>query len=684
MNKLLFFIQTLVRIALVATCLLAIFGFLPYMLWGHKIIAAAYNERSLPFLNNIIEGRHVHPLTFYFKLADQFLFPWELIVLKLINILTLLYAFLWLVQKRSWAMIIITALFLWALWVRFPNLDRPLGDHHEWVTEHTLIILKNWEAQGALQHGFRLLMTFPGDCNKWVFDYFGRLMSPSGDGYYVSFPPGAVLWPYLIFKLFSLPVSVFGLQSFNILCHLISTLIFFGIIKKILSSSFYPKDGIALIGAIFFIFMPSHLWFFSNIYSWDIFWFYAWIAAVALTLHLKERIDTHQPYPKALFFLGLNLFVLIYSDYYGVLYAFTVILWAASHLRRDKAYKDVIFTVLISTIVTILLTIIQNASVDSLNSLMQCLISNRKNYPFNGLEDLTQLSRHAEVAFRVAAWPVFAAILWLIVQEKKKIFSLLSSPERTALYLFFFPSFIFLIVQIHWSSVHDYSMLRWTPFFILLFIILLSKIRLPLYWPIKILVCFLIFKFIVLSISYYQACFVYSGDVSFFQRQGEAIQKNSKPDETIFAITAMTEGIDPRFTYYIKKNVQVVQSNLEALGWLSVYQKPKGVVFTLDEQKGILGIERVSLQDIKQLFKKENISTMRIDQAGFNQISSVDFYFNNGTKRRMEFKNGSLVHNTLFDAQGQKSEELVTDYWTLTSDSYEYTAEGVITDHITR
>jgi len=46
-------------------------GWILYFSFGHMLIKAMYEGRSIGFLNNILEGRTVHSLEFYLKLADK-------------------------------------------------------------------------------------------------------------------------------------------------------------------------------------------------------------------------------------------------------------------------------------------------------------------------------------------------------------------------------------------------------------------------------------------------------------------------------------------------------------------------------------------------------------------------------------------------------------------------------------
>ena len=661
----------------IGACLASMIGLSTYNFFGHTLIESAYYGKSIPFLNNIIEGRDVHPLEYYLQIYDQWIEPKLLLLYKITIVLTLLYLSCWLITKKFWAHLVILSLFLIAFWVRFPHLDRPLGDHHEWVTEHTLIILQNWESQGALKHKFDLLMTFPGENNRGVAEYTGRLINKAGEGYYVSFPPGAVIWPYLIFKLLGLSATPLNLQVLNIFFHLIASLIFFFITKKILSASYYPKEALAVIGVLFLLFLPGHLWFFSNIYSWDIFWFYALLAATACTLTLKERIDTNQPLEPYLGLYGVSIFVLIYSDIYGLLYALTVILFTLEMMGKNKAYKKIIPVTLAAFFAAFLLTALQYSSIAGPKSLWECLLSTRKNYLFQGLGDFQNMWLHARTAYNLLFIPLVITLAAVVIQQKKNFLNSFSSLERAALFLTFSPAVLFYMIQTRWSAIHDYSMLRIVPFLILALIILLSKLRIPLTWTTKTILAVLIWKFLWACIYYYGVCFSYSADVSFFKRHGEFIRNNANDDEVVFIVTEYHEGIDPRYSYYARRNVQWIGDPLHAVGWLLTYGKQKGVAVYFDHINGATNPKRIDLGNLSEELSKYKIKDFQI-LKDYSSIKKIELILEDGGKRIMRFKNGLMLSDSFINPQGQRTKEITVDYWTLDATQTDYDDQGNI------
>ena len=104
-----------------------------------------------------------------------------------------------------------------------------------------------------------------------------KVLDKDGNGYYTSFPPFAVIAPYLVLALFSLDVTVLNLQLFNLAGHLCGTLLIFFTLDRVLSHGPSPRTA-AAVGAVTYIFLAPNLWYGANVYSWDTFWHYLWIA----------------------------------------------------------------------------------------------------------------------------------------------------------------------------------------------------------------------------------------------------------------------------------------------------------------------------------------------------------------------------------------------------------------------
>jgi hypothetical protein len=63
-------------IAILISLICMAIGWITYILFGHQLIKAIYEGRSIEFLNKIFEGQSVHPVEFYYKTLDTIFFSY--------------------------------------------------------------------------------------------------------------------------------------------------------------------------------------------------------------------------------------------------------------------------------------------------------------------------------------------------------------------------------------------------------------------------------------------------------------------------------------------------------------------------------------------------------------------------------------------------------------------------------
>ena len=61
-----------------------------YDLFGHRLIEAMYKGEAVDFLNSIIEGQSIHPISHYLQDADDMMWAVSLLVIASSSVLTLL------------------------------------------------------------------------------------------------------------------------------------------------------------------------------------------------------------------------------------------------------------------------------------------------------------------------------------------------------------------------------------------------------------------------------------------------------------------------------------------------------------------------------------------------------------------------------------------------------------------
>ncbi|MCX7697319.1 MAG: hypothetical protein N2Z72_06475 [Bacteroidales bacterium] len=223
--------------------------------------------------------------------------------------------------------------------------------------------LEIWKRSTPLEYHFSPVQTFPEA--KKHNHYYKRLDDIEGNNYYISHPPGAFLFNYLIFSFFSLPLSNENLQwvLFS-LWTLMLILIFFWINEtwgKTIHVYFFIITGLILWGAsgpVLYLFSRHN---FSE--AWGFFFFTGWL--IFYDLYTKTR--------KKLFYVLLITFTLFtaYTDWLGIGLLF-VGGWYII-FSKDPFLRKSWFSLLIVLVVTYAMVFIQYASIGGVSAFLKAL-----------------------------------------------------------------------------------------------------------------------------------------------------------------------------------------------------------------------------------------------------------------------------------------------------------------------
>ena len=149
---------------------------------------------------------------------------------------------------------------------RLPTLDRPLAEHHEWLTATVVRNLEIWHADGALADGLQPIFSYPGAANKHIDNQSSGLADRTGNYYYTSYPVGGYVAPYAAFWALRVSPTVLGLQLFNLAAEAVVVLLLFGLVRRLLPT---PRAGPAFAAATAYLFTAETLWYHSNAYMSD-------------------------------------------------------------------------------------------------------------------------------------------------------------------------------------------------------------------------------------------------------------------------------------------------------------------------------------------------------------------------------------------------------------------------------
>jgi len=484
--------------------------------------------------------------------------------------------------------------FLFSVALRMSYLNRTLSDHHEWVTAHTMIALENWESQGALKHRFCLLTTYPSQANKFVPSTYGRLMDNQGNGYYASFPPFAVIFPYALFKLFSIPISVLNLQILNLILHLISTYFVYSLLCTVLKNN-DKKEFVAFLGAVYFIFLPANLWFFSNTYSWDILWHYLWIIGVYQILGIIKAIHLKNVSTVFLFLLSLNIFLMIYTEPVGLFFAASIIFYAVMKLQESEYYKKLIIFTTCPVFLVLLLLTVQYSSITGFKELAEYFRLASIEYQFQGISDLKKIAYNYTMAYKAMVIPMLIIFFISFRKLGVRLFAQFTHEERTLLYFWLFPVVAQHLLQLNRSADHDFLAVKTSLLFISIFVFLMNNLAVlnKIGKVSKILLLCAISISLFFQVSDYRNHYTLSQNPKRFLLLANAIKKEISRDDVIFLVADQILN-EPPLAVYVQRNMVSIKRSEEALEWLNQYGRKTGIIFYVNKDTEVTRFEKIA------------------------------------------------------------------------------------------
>lgn len=363
---------------------------------------------------------------------------------------------------------IIILLFVISILARMAYLNRPLSNHHEWLTSTVLIHERIWYEQGGLKYKFCPPLTFENKADKNIANAASNHKDASGSYYYTSYPPFAYILPYLIFRLFNIYPSALSLQIFNLFFHFISAIFIFLIIVLLTREHYQKRLNIpAIIGYAIYMFAPATMWYQSNVYMADMFVQPLFIMEIYLFLKLILSKDKKPIY---LVFLGIVNLLAIYTEWLGLLLAFAICFYALLKIKK-KEMRTILYVVAATAIASLTLTVWQYSQIDGLNAFIQASVG--KYVARSGISKNTGLNYWNPASWKAIASHYIHGYLPLLVllftftalyfyratgSLTSKAFS--EKKVKITLYLSIVPVILHHLVFFNFTAIHDFSALK--------------------------------------------------------------------------------------------------------------------------------------------------------------------------------------------------------------------------------
>ena len=486
--------------------------------------------------------------------------------------------------------------FLLSVLVRLPDLNRPLSKHHEFCTAVSLRVLQIWYDNGIDKYGYNPVMTYNNPADKYInndANASGGMIDDAGNYYYVSHPPFAYYFPYFFFKVFHIRPDVLPLQIFNMLLGFLTALfVYFTVCLLSFNRARSYLHFPSFVAFCIYMFLPATLWFQGNVYMSDMMVHLPFVIGVYIVLKMVLRQKFYVP--KYIFWYVLNLFLMIYTSWLGVFFAFGVLVYSLLHVRSIPGFRVLIWSTIIVAFITLRLITYQYSEINGTEAYIREVLNR---YLLRGsVGQLHHGFLHfffsyfillKDILFNYVAnyAPMYLLVigfLW-IAATKTKLKIVFSENGYRFLWLSILPIILMHLFFMQYSS-QDFTVLYGSLFFSVLVGILYDKVRKSGAYSVatnNITVVTVIISLIMLF--YYtnrpgdksQSGANYDTEMQI----GERIKKEVNKEDVVF----MTAKPTPQMVYYAGRNIREVRSKEEAMAFLKERKMSRGAYYEIKD-----------------------------------------------------------------------------------------------------
>ena len=488
---------------------------------------------------------------------------------------------------------ILLVVFVLSVLVRLPQLGRPLSKHHEFCTAVSLRILQVWSDHGIENYGYNPVMTYSNPADKFINNYAnasGKMVDSAGNYYYVSHPPMAYYFPYVVFKLLHIRPDVVPLQLLNMFLHLIAG--FFVYFTVCLLSFNRARSHLhfpSFVAYTVYLFLPATLWFQGNVYMSDMAVHLPFVIGVYIVLKMIIRQKFFVP--KYIFGYSLILFLMIYTSWLGVFFAFGVLVYSLLHVRDIKGFRVLIWSTVIIGFATIRLITYQYSQINGIEAyfsevfnryILRGSVGELHQGYWHFLFSYLYLFKNIFYNYIANYLPIYILIggFAYVAVTKAKLKIVFSENGYRFIWLSILPVVLMHFVFLQYSS-QDFTVLYASLFFSVLLGILYDKVRKSGVFSVR-MINGLVLLTIVILIAQYEitnlpgARSITGADYNREEKEGEEIKSNLPKDIVAFS----EETVSPQTVFYAGRNIKTVDSKEEAIEFLRRRKMSKGIILT--------------------------------------------------------------------------------------------------------
>ncbi len=479
--------------------------------------------------------------------------------------------------------------FIIALLIRSYGFNRPLSDHQEWLTAHTMLTLRFWDKEGISKHHFSPVYT-ASDSNSKYFQGLGGVIDSEGRSYYISYPPFGFILPFCFYKLLNLPFEAKWLQIFNLLLSLFSAYFLFRIIDDLLLGN---RTWLHWFAQAMFQLSAAGLWFGCNVYFVDML---SWTLVTSITFYLLRMLAADQLKKIQLILLFILFFALAYTEWIAVLLAFVLSILIILSGRLKTHWRLILITGL-ATLSAICITLYQYSLISGWHNLMITLVDRYAGrsglagtdradggISITNYEGYRGLSNHYLENFKPWLLLILALIVILIATK----FSRKSVHDyrkwHLAMALSVLPVILHHLVFFNFSAIHDFAEAKAGFPLAVLLVYLQNRLLTDLGDRTNLKLSYLTITFAALlatSLSVHEYFKVNKCEISQYRFQTAGLYVKSHLPQNVTVFMKATENMNPafpQFIYYAERNAFIYWNDTLAIDLMKRQHVAKGIV----------------------------------------------------------------------------------------------------------
>ncbi len=439
-----------------------------------------------------------------------------------------------------------------------------------------------WQQNGMAKYHYAPISNYDTPYDR---DPFTDKFSYDGNDYYLSFGPMMFYLPYAFMQLSGLAISNLNVQIFNLLWFLL-TLICLSRLLRLLAAQYHistPKSGdkfikIALLG---YAFSPAILWFQGNSFCHEI----AVLPFLLTTIYYFARFWTTNNLKKyELFLVAINSFLMIYSDWIGVLVLAWISVFCSYNffITNQKRFLYFIIAAVSIAAFSIGFIVWQYSLVGGFAAYcrgMQTRVATRSGFEFMFLINII---KNYMIAYLPLLLAIFIGIV-LLQYKKIKLNQAAFFNPIIVLSILIILSHHFLLLE--FTQRHDYSAVKSGWLIAYFFACIYYELQPLLPKKAYFLLVFIVFGG-VLQYYYINRPGAYNQNDDAYaamQEVGASIAEQSRGEEFVFV--SDSDFDTPQVQFYARRTPHFVATIDSCRSFLQRAHLPKGVFFDIKNQK---------------------------------------------------------------------------------------------------